>query len=104
MTSAFEAPYQLVSGLTEGFHTVTIGLADSNEVVIGGYLVERERPMIWPIAVLVAAGIVALFLGLRSIAYLMAESVGLIDTTPRDPSQTSLPVMPNWNPAPRFRR
>jgi hypothetical protein len=72
--------------------------------VIGGFLVERERPMIWPIAVLVAAGLVAIFLGLRTIAYVAAEYVGMIDTRPPHPAQTSLPTLSGWNPAPRFRR
>ena len=102
--NAFEQPVELVSGLPEGYHTITIGLADNHEVVIGGYLVERERPMIWPIAVLVAAGIVAMFLGLRTIAYLAAEMVGMIDTRPHDPTQTALPTLTEWNPMPRFRR
>jgi len=104
VTDAFESPVQLAAGLEEGQHTVTIGLADTGEVVIGGFLVQRERPMIWPIAVLVAAGLVALFLGLRIIAYLAAEMVGLVDTRPAHPSQTSLPVLANWNPGPRKRR
>ena len=102
--AAFEAPVELASGLEAGPHTVTMGLADSNQVVIGGFLVKRERPMIWPIAVLVAAGLVALFLGLRNIAFLCAEMVGLIDNSPDQSAQNALPTLPNWAPSPRLRR
>lgn len=101
---AFEGPVQLASGLSEGAHIITMGQADADEVVIGGFLVDRERPMIWPIAVLVAAGLVAIFLGLRTFAYLAAEFVGLMDTRPPHPAQTALPTLTGWNPGPRFRR
>ena len=102
---AFEAPVALASGLSEGEHTVTIALDDSGgELVIGGFLVSRERPMIWPIAVLVAAGLVALFLGFRALAFLAAEHVGLIEPKSDAPAQTPLPTLPDWKPAPRFRR
>jgi hypothetical protein len=102
---AFEAPVPLASGLPEGMHTVTIALdGSSGELVIGGFLVSRERPMIWPIAVLVAAGLVALFLGLRSIAFLAAEHVGLVEPRSDAPAPTPLPILPDWKPAPRFQR
>ena len=102
---AFEAPVALASGLSEGPHTVTIALDDSGgELVIGGFLVSRERPMIWPIAVLVAAGLVALFLGLRSLGFLAAEHVGLVQPKSDAPAQTPLPTLPDWKPAPRFQR
>ena len=102
---AFEAPVALASGLSEGEHTVTIALDDSGgELVIGGFLVSRERPMIWPIAVLVAAGLVALFLGFRALAFLAAEHVGLIEPKSDAPAQTPLPTLPDWKPAPRFQR
>jgi hypothetical protein len=94
----------LAAGLPEGLHTVTIRLEGGGELVIGGFLVSRERPMIWPIAVLVAAGLVALFLGLRSIAFLAAEHVGLVEPTSDSPSETPLPVLKDWKPDPRFRR
>jgi hypothetical protein len=102
---AFEAPVPLASGLPEGMHTVTIALDSSGgELVLGGFLVSRERPMIWPIAVLVAAGLVALFLGLRSIAFLAAEHVGLVEPRSDAPAPTPLPTLPDWKPAPRFQR
>jgi hypothetical protein len=104
VSDAFEAPVDLAAGLPEGLHTVTIGLEGGGELVIGGFLVSRERPMIWPIAVLVAAGLVALFLGLRSIAFLAAEHVGLVEPRSDSPSETPLPVLKDWKPDPRFRR
>lgn len=104
VSDAFEFPVVLAEGLDEGLHTVTIGLADEGDLVIGGFLVERERPMIWPIAVLVAAGLVALFLGLRGVAYIAAEQVGMIARRTDSPPPTPLPVIPDWKPAPRFSR
>lgn len=104
VADAFEAPVELASGLPEGLHTVTIGLQGGGELVIGGFIVSRERPMIWPIAVLVAAGLVALFLGLRSIAFLSAEHVGLVEPSSDGPVETPLPVLKDWKPDPRFQR
>lgn len=101
---AFELPVELAAGLPEGEHTVSIQLEAAGELVIGGFIVSRERPMIWPIAVLVTAGLVALFLGLRSLAYLAAGHVGLIDQRPETPESTPLPVMPDWRPDPRLGR
>jgi hypothetical protein len=104
VSDAFEAPVELATGLDEGLHTVTISLVGDGEIVIGGFLVDRERPMIWPIAVLVAAGLVALFLGLRSLVFLAAEHVGLVSPRNSSPGATPLPSMPDWKPDPRFRR
>jgi hypothetical protein len=104
VSDAFEGPVELARGLSEGQHTVTIGVEGDGEIVIGGYLVDRERPMIWPIAVLVAAGLVALFLGLRSLAFLAAEHVGLVAQRSGSPAATPLPSLPDWQPSPRFRR
>ena len=101
---AFEAPVELAAGLEEREHTVTIQLDGGGELVVGGFLVRREQPMIWPIAVLVTAGLVALFLGLRSLAYIAAEHVGLIRPRSDSPESTPLPSMPDWRPAPRFRQ
>ena len=104
LADAFEAPVSLASGLPEGEHTITIGIEGDGELVIGGFLVSRERPMIWPIAVLVAAGLVALFLGLRNIAFLAAEHVGLAAPRSDVPAATPLPILTNWKPGPRFQR
>ena len=104
LDDAFEAPVELASGLREGEHTVTIGLQGAGELVVGGFVVRREQPMIWPIAVLVSAGLVALFLGMRSLAYLAAEHVGLVEPRSDSPDRTPLPVMPDWRPDPRSRR
>ena len=104
VSDAFEAPVVLAAGLQEGMHTVTIGLADPGELVIGGFLVERERPMIWPIAVLVVAGLVSLFLGLRAVAYVAAEHVGMIQPRTSQSTQPPMPSMPEWKPGPRFSR
>jgi hypothetical protein len=104
VADAFEAPVELATGLPEGLHTVTIGLQGGGELVIGGFVVSRERPMIWPIAVLVAAGLVALFLGFRNIAFLAAEHVGLVEPRSDAPVETPLPVLKDWKPDPRFRR
>jgi hypothetical protein len=104
LEDAFEDPVELAAGLPEGEHTVTIRLEGSGELVVGGFLVRREQPLIWPIAVLVSAGLVALFLGLRSLAYLAAEHVDLIEPRSDSPERTPLPSMPDWRPDPRFRR
>jgi hypothetical protein len=104
VSDAFELPVLLATGLSEGQHTVTIGVEGDGELVVGGFLVERERPMIWPVAVLMAAGLVALFLGFRNLAMLSAEHVGLIAPRTDDPQQTPLPTLPNWKPVPRFNR
>jgi hypothetical protein len=104
LADAFEDSVELASGLDEGAHTVTIGLEGQGEVVIGGYLVSRERPMIWPIAVLVAAGLVGLFLGLRSLAFLAAERAGVIQPRQATAERTPLPALPEFRPAPRSQR
>jgi hypothetical protein len=104
LEDAFEAPVELAAGLPEGQHSITIRLEGAGELVIGGFVVRREQPMIWPIAVLVSAGLVALFLGLRSLAYMAAERVSLIEPRSDSPERTPLPVMPDWRPDSRLRR
>jgi hypothetical protein len=73
---ALDRRTSLASGLEDGEHVLTLTLASEGRLTIGGLIVTRRQPMVWPIIVLTVAGIVALVAGFRDLIYLIANRWG----------------------------
>ncbi len=69
-------PRTLVDGLDDSTHTITITLASEGELTLGGIQVTRDAPFVWPIVLMTVASIISLFVGLRSLASLVAVRSG----------------------------
>ncbi|HYI26036.1 MAG TPA: hypothetical protein VD767_11560 [Thermomicrobiales bacterium] len=69
-------PRTLVDGLDDATHTVTITLTSEGELTLGGIVITREAPFVWPIVLMAVASIISLFFGLWSIAHLFAVRSG----------------------------
>jgi hypothetical protein len=69
----------LAEGLDDGEHTLVLTLASEGRVTIGGMIVVRSLPMVWPIMLLTLAGIVLLVAGFRDLVYVIANRWGHFD-------------------------
>ncbi|MDP9365098.1 MAG: beta-galactosidase, partial [Chloroflexota bacterium] len=101
---AFQATDQALSlaeGLADGEHVLTVRLAEPGQLTIGGLQVVREVPLRWPVALLLGGGLALLFLGLRQIAYLVAERTGRLQRRRGVEFWPELPQIPDWRPARR---
>jgi hypothetical protein len=77
-TRAANVPVTLVSGLDEGPHELRLTLEGAGELTLGGLVVVREVPTLWPVVVLAAVGGLLLFVAVREIAYLLARRAGYL--------------------------
>jgi hypothetical protein len=69
----------LASGLDDGRHELVLSLAGEGRVTIGGLIVTRRLPMVWPIIVLSVAGLIFLIAGFRDFIYVIAQRWGHLD-------------------------
>lgn len=90
-------PQRLFTNLEEKNHVVTISLATPGQLTLGGMVVERQPPFVWPIMMITASGIVVLLIGIRSFIYLVAIRAGHL-TRWEQVSSPELPRMPDWVP------
>ncbi len=90
-------PQRLFTNLEEKNHVVTISLATPGQLTLGGMVVERQPPFVWPIMMITASGIVVLLIGIRSFIYLVAIRAGHL-TRWEHVSSPELPRMPDWVP------
>lgn len=95
-----DLPRELVSGLDDERHDVTITLVSRGELTLGGMVVERDAPFVWPVILMTAGAILMLFFALRSVAYLVAVRAGHLRRRDDDLSPP-LPTMPHWQPSRR---
>lgn len=92
-----DLPRRLFSGLEDDIHLVTITLAEPGQLTLGGMVVERQPPFIWPIIMVTASGVLVLLIGLRSFIYLVAIRAGHL-TRWENVNTPELPRMPDWVP------
>lgn len=97
-----DKPQYLLSGLEDTDHVLTITLTDPGELTVGGIIVQRDAPFLWPVVLLTVGALILIFFGVRSLAYLVAVRTGhLIRRELYDPSADSLRI-PDWRPGRRL--
>jgi hypothetical protein len=94
-TTTSDIPVELVSGLDYGEHTLTIRLAREGSLTLGGIVVERVQPFVWPVVLLTAGSLISLFYGIRSLVMLIGRRSGVL------PRADEVQV---WDDLPRARR
>ena len=87
----------MFSNLDDDIHLVTITMVEPGQLTLGGMVVERQPPFIWPIIMVTASGVLVLLLGLRSFIYLVAIRAGHL-TRWENVNTPELPRMPDWVP------
>jgi len=96
-----DLPRRLIDGLSDTEHTLRITLKSPGELTLGGLVVEREPPFVWPVILLTVSSMILLFLGLRSLIYLVAIRSGHLRRR-NDASDPILPALPGWKPGRRL--
>lgn len=75
-TQAADIQATLAEGLDDGEHVLTLTLASEGRVTIGGMIVTRRLPMVWPIMLLTLVGIILLIAAFRDLIYVIANRWG----------------------------
>jgi polysaccharide biosynthesis protein PslG len=55
-SQADDVPVLMVSGLPEGPHELVLTLREGGDLTVGGFIVVRDLPFLWPVALLAGAG------------------------------------------------
>lgn len=92
-------PRFLLKNLDDDEHTVTITLESPGELTLGGFVVEREPPFVWPVILLTGSGMILTVFGLRSFIYFIAIRAGHVRRG--DVVDPILPRLPDWAPGRR---
>lgn len=103
--SAFQAqdiPVMLASGLDDSTHTLTLTLAGPGQFTIGGLVVSREPPLLWPVIILIVLALGMVAAGLRDVIYVIALHVNLLQRRIGIDLRPPLPRMPDWRPTRRY--
>lgn len=69
----------LAEGLDDGEHVLTLTLESEGRVTIGGMIVTRRLPMVWPIMMLTLVGVILLIAAFRDLIYIIANRWGHFD-------------------------
>ncbi|CAA9547816.1 MAG: GH39 [uncultured Thermomicrobiales bacterium] len=96
-----DLPRELVTGLEDERHTITISLVSPGELTLGGMVVERDAPFVWPVILMTVGALILLFFAFRSFAYLVAIRARHLRRHEDDGLAPRLPTMPNWQPSRR---
>lgn len=97
-----DTPVELVSGLDYGEHTLTIRLSGEGAMTLGGIIIERQQPFIWPVVLLTVGSVISLFFGIRSLIMLVGRRSGVLPRPDDEEIGPALPSMPDWRPSRRL--
>ncbi|MGH2531584.1 MAG: hypothetical protein ACRDJW_04695 [Thermomicrobiales bacterium] len=97
-TQATDVPVVLATGLDDGVHQLSITLAEPGQLTIGGLIVTRKVPFMWPVVVLVCAGALLVVFALRELAYVTAIRAGYLQRREGIELRPPLPTLPDWRP------
>jgi hypothetical protein len=83
-------------------HELTLTLVDRGQFTIGGLVVSRDPPLLWPVIVLILVGVVLVIGGLRDLVYVVAHQTKLLERQSGAAARPPLPRLPDWTPARRY--
>jgi hypothetical protein len=98
---AIEVPFNLASGLSDGVHQLTLTLVKDGQVTMGGAVVTRAAPNLWPVAVLTITGALLIIFAMRDLIYVIALESGYLQRRGAIELRPPLPHLPDWRPARR---
>jgi hypothetical protein len=103
--SAFQAqdlPIELAGGLSDTVHTLTMTLSGTGQFTIGGLIVSREPPLLWPVVILIVIAVAIVAAGLRDVIYVIALHTKTLQRRSGVDLRPPLPQLPDWRPSRRF--
>lgn len=101
-TQTVDLPLTLVSDIDDAVHRLTITLVSEGQITLGGLVVVRDAPFVWPVELLAVAAVVTLALATRSILYLVAIRSGQLQGRTGLDLWPQLPQLPDWRPSRRL--
>jgi hypothetical protein len=103
---ALDLPMLLASGLEDRVHVLTLSLEGPGDLTtgavqltLGGFVVARDAPVLWPVVILTTAAAVLLVLAFREAAYVVALRAGYLQRKRGIEVRPPLPHLPDWRPA-----
>lgn len=97
-TTTNDFPRTVASGLSDREHVATVTLKTPGELTLGGFVVERDPPFVWPIILMTVSSMILLFFALRSFAYLVAFKTGHLRRRELIEPWAHPPRLPDWRP------
>jgi hypothetical protein len=91
----------LASGLDDGPHELVLTLETDGELTIGGLVISRQAPLVWPTALLLLTAFALIVRALRDLSYLAATSAGYLQRRRGVELRPPLPHLPDWRPSRR---
>jgi hypothetical protein len=98
---ARDLAFELASGLDDEVHELTLTLVDSGQLTMGGVVVTRAAPNLWPVAVLTITGALLILFAMRDLIYVIALQAGYLQRRGGLELRPPLPHLPDWRPARR---
>jgi hypothetical protein len=99
---AQDLPIAIADGLSDTTHTLTLTLAGQGQFTIGGLVVSRDPPLLWPVIILIAIAVGIVAFGLRDVVYVIALHSNALQRRTGVELRPPLPRMPDWRPAGRY--
>lgn len=99
--STIDTTVDLVSGLEYGDHTLSLRLAEEGTLTLGGIVIERNQPFVWPVVLLTVGSLLSFFLAIRSLIMLVGRRSGYLPHVDDEEAWPTLPSMPDWRPSRR---
>ena len=97
---ATDVPWVLADGLDDTTHELRLGLTGAGQLTVGGIVVRRDVPGMWPVVLVVGAGLALVVVSLRRVAYTVAQRSGHLQRRGVD-LWPELPQLPDWRPTRR---
>jgi len=97
-----DLPLTLVSDVDDAVHRLTITLVSEGQITLGGLVVVRDAPFVWPVELLAVAAVITLALATRSMLYLVAMRSGQLQGRTGLDLWPQLPQLPDWRPSRRL--
>jgi hypothetical protein len=98
---AEDIPFELATGLEDEVHKVTLTLVQDGQLTMGGVVVTRAAPNLWPVAVLTITGAILILFAMRDLIYVIALQAGYLQRRGGFEMRPPLPHLPDWRPARR---
>lgn len=99
---AQDLPIEIADGLSDTTHTLTLTLAGPGQFTIGGLIVSRDPPLLWPVIILIAIAVGFVAFGLRDVVYVIALHANALQRRSGVVLRPPLPSLPDWRPARRY--
>jgi len=99
---AQDIPVLLVTGLSDDVHTLTITLSGAGQLTLGGLVVVRNPPLLWPVIVLLVVAGLLIMAAFRETIYMIAIRAGYLQRRRGIELMPELPRMPEFRPSSRF--